>query len=140
MIPKRIFLACCLLVFLGGWTFGENTRRGLDGALWKRGTPFWHSLYVAGFVEGYQEGEVDGASIAYAKMVSQPPPVAPDSNKGFLDLAAQAKKHSVISSHTVGQTVEEMNVFYRDVRNAPVSWADAVVVLPANLDSQGLVF
>ncbi len=135
---KRITVACCCgLILLAGWALGENKESGNDGARWKILTPFERNLYVLGFSRGCEQGVIDAASSALvAQMQSkQPPSLTPEGKKQALDIAAKAKKHSLmLGSHsTMNRVTDTMSTFYDDFRNMPVCWEDAVMFSTASL-------
>lgn len=139
-LRKTILVACSGgLLFLAGWTLGQNKGGGNNGARWKTLTPFEKNLYALGFSRGYEQGAIDAAELALAKTLSSAPPtLTPEVKKKVLAAAVTAKKHRVMlgSLSSMGQITDTTTTFYTDFRNIPVCWSDAIIFSTASLRGQ----
>jgi hypothetical protein len=138
-MQKKITVAvCCVIVFFAGWTFGQTTGGGNNGANWKTLTAFEKSIYALGFSRGYGEGFEEAAAAAIVSIQSQRPlPVfTPEQKKKFSELAAQARDHAYIGKAAIGQIIATVDTFYGDYRNMPVCWNDAVLFSSVSLEAR----
>jgi hypothetical protein len=129
-MKKTLALFSCLLLFGVGWVFGqqsENARQLKEnGQTWQAMSLEERVFYVNGFWEGYSSGLTDGY------IAAKFPP-----RKGELDPFEDLKQPGLVNSrgrisalnapsHTAGEVINTMSVFYQDFRNLPVCWAVAL--------------
>ena len=128
MTIRRLLVAPgCLLVFWGGWCFGQQNV--LNGTLWKNLNLFERTLYVTGFNQGHAAGMRDGIkeTLEAIKAVKPPSSWTLEERRELAGKADQIDQKSAANSDfTRGQLEATVSTFYGDYRNTPVCLDDAV--------------
>jgi hypothetical protein len=137
----------CLTIFVSGWAFGQTRTKPFNGA-------FWNSLgsstlasgvkaaYISGFTGGFLRGLADGSiRTRLATKAGNAATISPTQSKnGAALLAEDAPLLSAFVSKSFGlsngEMVSEMDAFYRDFRNAPVCWDNALMFSIGSLEGR----
>lgn len=128
-----IVALACLLLFSGGWWIGKaQTARHLPGGSdWKALPSTERDLYLTGFVQGYRQGILHGGSMAIEKLAPEKvSSMTPAQKSDYEESLRRARK----ASHVLMQPVSDsgldaaMSAFYRDYRNIPVCFDDAILL------------
>jgi hypothetical protein len=125
---KAIVVLSGLLLFWGGWCFGQDSP-ARNGTGWKNFDRVGRLLYVEGFDKGHAAGMSDGFEEVLEMLTAAKLPSSwtPEERKKLADKASQIdQKAAAYSAFTIGQIEATVSTFYEDYRNAPVCWNHAI--------------
>jgi hypothetical protein len=128
-MKKLTIVTACLLLFWGGWCFGQQGSTAWNGTSWKTLNRFERGLYVTGFNNGRATGMREGFKEVLEVVTAARPASSwtPEERKRLKEKAEQIDQKSTANSDlTISQLEATVSTFYEDYRNMPVCWDDAV--------------
>jgi hypothetical protein len=125
-----VVLSVCLVFVLqmfSAMTAKAQSASGFDGPKWDKASSDVRLYFVLGYANGFEHG-VNFAqsfkSIVDGKEVSKVPAPQDAREKLFLRYMPKTTEPASLPP-TFDEAIDEMSLFYKDFRNAPVCWGDA---------------
>jgi hypothetical protein len=138
-MTKALVIAGCLCLLLMGFALGreQGQTRLPGGGIWKSESSYDHTVYLAGFTDGYRSGILHAGSLAMSRFApNQTSSMTPAEKKDYeTSLALAPKVTKVLAGHSVSirEIETTVSVLYSDYRNISVCNVDAVILSAASL-------